>query len=72
MVELAGGEYPQWRASERLALAEQAVWEMLHQGQLTLSGLDGPVAQERWQPIVLSWSTWTDGGRDPLLLEAAG
>jgi len=69
---LAATEYPLWRASERLALAEQAVWELLHQGALTLSGLDGPIERERWQPILLSWSTWTDAGPDPLLLEAAG
>ncbi len=69
LIELAAREYPQWRASEQLALAEQAVWEMLHQGELQLSGLDGPIARDRWQPILLSWSTWIESGSDPLLLE---
>jgi hypothetical protein len=70
VVELAVAEYPLWRASERLALAEQAIWELLHQGGLTLNGLDGPIESERWQPILLSWSTWIDAGPDPLLLQA--
>jgi hypothetical protein len=72
VMELADGEYPKWRASQRLALAEQAVWEMLHHGELTLSRLDGPIERERWQPILLSWSTWTDVGIDPLRLETVG
>jgi hypothetical protein len=72
VMELAVRVYPQWRASERLALAEEAVWEMLHHRQLVLTGADGPVAAERWQPILLSWSTWTEAGSDPLRLEATG
>jgi hypothetical protein len=72
VVERVVAEYPQWRASERLALAEQAVWELLHQGSLTLSGLDGPIERDRWRSLLLSWSTWTDAGSEPLLLEAAG
>ena len=72
VIELTSREYPQWLASERLALAEQAIWEMLHQGSLALSDLDGPVSRERWQPIMLDWSTWIDAGSDPLLLETAG
>jgi hypothetical protein len=68
VVELAVSEYPGWRASERLALAEQAVWEMLHQGRLFLSTPDGPVEQPQWQPLLLRWSTWVDG--EPLRLQA--
>jgi hypothetical protein len=59
VVQLAVAQYPLWRASEQLALAEQSVWELLHQGGLTLHSPDGEVNAERWQPIVLSWSTWT-------------
>jgi hypothetical protein len=69
VVELAVGEYPLWRASERLALAEQAVWEMLHQGRMTLSTADGPVDSEQWQPLLLRWSTWAEDG--PLRLQAS-
>jgi hypothetical protein len=59
VVELAAAQYPPWRASEHLALAEQAVWELLHQGGMTLRGPDGEVDADGWQPVVLSWSTWT-------------
>jgi hypothetical protein len=67
---LAVAEYPLWRASERLALAEQAVWELLHQGGLEISGPQGLVEPARWQPIVISWSTWTDEGPDAFVLKA--
>ncbi len=72
VMELAAAQYPRWRASERLALAEQAVWELLHQGRLTLSGLTGAIEREHWQPILLSWSTWTGSGSEALLLESTG
>jgi hypothetical protein len=69
VAELAVAEYPLWRASERLALAEQAVWELLHEGALAMSGPDGSIEAARWQPVVISWSTWTDDGPDaPTLL----
>ena len=34
---LAAAAHPQWRASQQLELAEQAVWEMLHQGRLAMT-----------------------------------
>jgi hypothetical protein len=55
---LAAGEHPQWRPSEQLALAEQAVWEMLHHGQLTLIRDGEAVPADEWQPILLGWATW--------------
>ncbi|MHB1833943.1 MAG: hypothetical protein ACYCXW_03160 [Solirubrobacteraceae bacterium] len=58
VVALAAAAQPTWRASEQLALAEQAVWEMLHQGRVEIVAQDGPVARERWQGIVLSWASW--------------
>jgi hypothetical protein len=59
---LAGVAHPGWRASEQLSLAEQAVWELLHQERLTM--LDGgePVPRERWQEVVLRWSSWAAVG----------
>jgi hypothetical protein len=30
-----------------------------------------PVPRERWQPIVLSWATWTGEGPDPPMLVKA-
>ncbi len=57
-VALAAARRPLWRASEQLSLAEQAVWELLHQGRLQMREDDEAVERERWQPIVLRWSTW--------------
>lgn len=71
VMELVAAEYPAWRVSERLALAEQAVWEMLHQERLTLSDLDGPIDPEHWQPTLLRWASWTGSDAEPLILHAA-
>jgi hypothetical protein len=65
---LAVAKQPLWRASEQLSLAEQAVWEMLHQGRLEMWRSDERVARDGWQPIVLRWSTWAgDDGADVTL-----
>ncbi len=48
------------RASERLAVAEQAVWELLHEGQLLLVDTDGPLSRDRWESVLLGWKTWAD------------
>jgi hypothetical protein len=71
VVALAGRDHPHWRASQTLALAEQAVWEMLHQGMLVLSRDGSPVPESDWQPIVLSWSTWSEVSANTLLLSSA-
>lgn len=70
VVELVVAEYPLWRASEHLAMAEQAVWELLHQGRLRLSGPQGQVEADQWPAILLRWSTWTGDGAEGLMLEA--
>jgi hypothetical protein len=68
-IALAAVRQPLWRASEQLALAEQAVWELLHQGRLQmLDAGDQPLSSDRWQPIVLRWSTWAGDG--PVRLRA--
>jgi hypothetical protein len=59
VVELIGERYPQSRVSERLALCEQAVWELLHEGAVVLARGDGPVAQADWQGVLLRWEAWT-------------
>ena len=38
VMALAAAAHPQWRASQQLELAEQAVWEMLHQGRVVDDG----------------------------------
>ncbi len=66
VVALAGSE--QMRASERLALAEQAVWELLHAGTVRLVRAGEAPAPDRWRSVLLSWAAW----RDPATtLEAA-
>ncbi len=62
VVALAAAAHPTWRASEQLRLAEQAVWEMLHQGRLIVAAGGEPVSRERWQSTLLSWSTWAERG----------
>lgn len=56
-VALAGGR---GRVSERLAVAEQAVWELLHEGRLSLADGDVPVGSDGWESRLLAWETWMD------------
>jgi hypothetical protein len=60
VVALAGESHPHARASDRLALAERAVWELLHEHRLTLIGADGPMEREQWEPVLLRWESWSD------------
>jgi hypothetical protein len=69
VVAVAAAREPQRRPSELLAAAEQAVWELLHAGRLTLLRHGDTVPRERWQAVLLSWSSWT--GTD-VTVEAAG
>lgn len=63
VVELPAVARPGRRASERLAIAEQAVWELLHQGRLAMVDRDGQdIAAERWQPLLLSFASWAPDG----------
>lgn len=70
VMALAAAGHPNWRASEQLGLAEQAVWEMLHQGQLAMIVSGELVPRERWQPVVLSWASWAGAGEEPIRLQA--
>jgi hypothetical protein len=58
VVAVAGAREPQRRPSELLAAAEQGVWELLHAGRLRLLRHGDEVPRERWQPVLLSWSSW--------------
>jgi hypothetical protein len=70
VVVLAGIAQPGWRASEQLSVAEQAVWELLHQQRLTILAGGQAVDRERWQEVVLRFSTWAPGpGEPPVLLQ---
>jgi hypothetical protein len=68
VMALAAAAHPNWRASQQLELAEQAVWEMLHQGLVVMSVGGNVVARERWQPVVLSWATWAGVTTEPFRL----
>jgi len=62
---LANSRHPEWRVSERLALAERAVWELLHEGSLVMEkrvpGDDyAPADRTEWGPALLAWATWSD------------
>jgi hypothetical protein len=69
VVALAAAAHPHWRASQQLELAEQAVWEMLHQGHLGMTVGGDAVARQRWQPVVLSWATWAGVTTEPFRLQ---
>ena len=60
-IEIAGGLRFGSRVSERIALAEQAVWELLHAGAVALDGdAAGPQAGAgEWQRVLLDWDAWT-------------
>lgn len=58
VVELAGARYPRSRVSERVALCEQAVWELLHEGAVQLARVGAPVAREEWQAALFEWESW--------------
>jgi hypothetical protein len=72
VVQLATQDFPHWRPSEQLALAEQTVWEMLHHGQLTVTRAGEAVDPAGWQPILLSWATWAGDGSEELRLQVSG
>jgi hypothetical protein len=58
VVVLAGGSLPGWRASEQLSVAEQAVWELLHQERVVMVSGGAEIPRERWQETVLGFSSW--------------
>jgi hypothetical protein len=61
LIELAGESHPQARLSDRLALAEQAVWQLLHEERLQLLRAGEPLGREDWGPALLSWESWRAG-----------
>jgi hypothetical protein len=62
VVELAGERYPQARLSERTALCEQAVWELLHEDAISLLRAGAPVHRDAWQGVLLDWEAWRGDG----------
>jgi hypothetical protein len=68
VVELAGERHPQRRPSELLAAVEQAVWELLHEGRVTMLRGGAQLGRDQWQPVLMSWDTWTGGGPETVTL----
>ncbi len=66
VVALTEDLMPGRRASERLAVAELAVWELLHERSLELGAdraTDGATLDEpEWQRHLLAWESWSEGG----------
>jgi hypothetical protein len=72
VLRLARHEIPRSRPSEQLGLAEQSVWELLHQGRLALLGPEGALDGEGWAQVVMSFDTWSGDAGEDFTLEAAG
>ncbi len=70
VLRMVNAGYPDWRVSERLALAERSVWELLHQGEVRMLRGGKPVDAGRWETIVLSWETWSGEPAARAVLEA--
>jgi hypothetical protein len=58
------------RVSERLALVEQAVWELLQRGRVELIRGGEPIDRAELESILLSWDTWTGTAFPPILVLA--
>jgi hypothetical protein len=59
LVELLGERYPGSRVSERMALCEQAVWELLHEDVVALVRAGVAVDRAEWQGVLLRWEAWS-------------
>ena len=70
VVELVAVRNPQRRPSELVAVTEQAVWELLHHGSLTMFRGDRPVDRDHWQQVLLSWPSWIDAGPTEVTVSA--
>jgi hypothetical protein len=70
---LATGAHPTARLSERLSMAELAVWELLQEGRVRLlrAGAQEEVPKQEWEAVLLAPATWL-GTPAQLLLEGTG
>jgi hypothetical protein len=70
VVELMAGETSP-RPSQRLAAAEQAVWELLHEGRARLVSGGRVLPPADWQPTLLSWSAWRADAEQAVSVQSA-
>ncbi|HEY2771154.1 MAG TPA: hypothetical protein VGI87_11315 [Solirubrobacteraceae bacterium] len=59
VLSLAATQNAGRRVSEQLAIAEQAVWELLHQRRIGVFRAGEEVPEDEWQLLLLTLSTWT-------------
>jgi hypothetical protein len=69
---LAGMAHPGRRVSEQLALAEEAVWELLHQRRVLMVRAEREVPADEWQSVLLAWRTWAGRAASEVVLVAGG
>jgi hypothetical protein len=73
VIDLVNELYPGWRVSDRIALAERSIWELLHAERIAMirSAVPGrePVDQPAWESVLFTWSTWAPGQAPPIVLE---
>jgi hypothetical protein len=62
VIGLVNDLHPEWRVSDRIALAERSIWELLHADRLAMSKVAGeqrePVNKQAWEFVLFTWSTW--------------
>jgi hypothetical protein len=64
VLSLAATQNPGRRVSEQLALAEQAVWELLYQRRVSIVRDGQAVPEDEWQLLLLTLATWTRRARE--------
>jgi hypothetical protein len=65
VVEMSDALLPGARPSQRLNVAELAVWELLHEGRIELIGAPGP---EEWAATLLGWEAWSQATTSSITL----
>lgn len=65
VVEMSDALLPGARPSQRLNVAELAVWELLHEGTIELIGAPGP---EEWAATLLGWEAWSQATTSSITL----
>jgi hypothetical protein len=72
VVDLVNELYPGWRVSDRIALAERSIWELLHVERIAMarSAIQRrePVDKPAWESVLFTWSTWAPGDTPPIVL----
>jgi hypothetical protein len=73
VVDLVNQLYPGWRVSDRIALAERSIWELLHVERIAMArpADQGPERVEKpaWESVLFTWSTWAPGDAPPIVLQ---